>query len=78
MVTDHKHQNEGLRCFSGSDLTIADAIPRIVVGQTDQCDHLLISWRPRARSSIQHTGTSICDLSAEEEVFSHDLPQHII
>jgi len=52
MGTDHKHQNEGLRCFSGSELTIADAIPRIVVRENDQCDHLLLSLRPRARSSI--------------------------
>ncbi len=29
MGIDHKHQNEGLRRFSGWDLPIAGAIPRM-------------------------------------------------
>ena len=38
MGADHKHQNEGLRCFSGWDLPIAGPIPRICVGENNQRD----------------------------------------
>jgi hypothetical protein len=47
MGTDHKHQNEGPRRFSGWDLPIAGAIPRVFVGDNDQRDGWLFEGDDR-------------------------------
>jgi hypothetical protein len=57
MGTDHKHQNEGLRCFSGWDLPIAAGFRASLPGENDQPGGWLFEKGMIEQHEAVHLGT---------------------